>query len=254
MTMAVALANIALGIIYSCYGVMTLIDLKRGWAVMGPSHFGLAWLAMAFTCGPHHLEHGMHILSAGHAGSLDLVAVLIGAPAGITWFLLRVEAIRGGPGDRFVAGTPLWVRALPTVGVIYLVLSGFSVSWVLRTHASVTPQVVPNILLLGVYGLVGYYLLRAQLANHPDMHGWSLSGLALTVVFPTCGIMHAAFAVYATSGRYDIDGAGLLIDWLAVPAAVYFVWVVRGLQQGRLADWNDAGSGMQEPVPESVVV
>ena len=245
MNHAVALANFALGVIYSCYGVMTLIELKRGWATSGPSHFGLAWLAMAFTCGPHHLEHGLHIWATGNqAAGLDLAAVLIGAPAGLTWFLLRVEAIRGGQGDRFVPGTPAWVSALPALGVGYAVVAVGSVVWVLREHADLTPKVTPNILLLGVYGMVGYYLLRAQLANHPDLQGWSLSGLALTVVFPTCGLMHAAFAVYATAGRYPIDPYGLVIDWAAVPAAVYFVWVVRGLQQGRLHDWNLAGAGM----------
>ena len=250
MTTGVALANIALGIIYSCYGVMTLIELKRGWSTLGPSHFGFAWIAMAFTCGPHHLEHGLHALVTGNqAGWLDLIAVLIGAPAGLTWFFLRIEAIRGGSGDRFVAGTPGWVRILPAVGVGYGLVALGSVFFVLGEHPSLTPRVTPNFLLLLVYGLVGYYLLKAQLANRPDHEGWSLSGLALTVVFPTCGLMHAAFAVYATSGRYVIDGYGLVIDWLAVPAAVYFVWVVRGLQQGRLSDWNQAGSGvLREPV------
>jgi len=252
MTVAVALANIALGIIYSCYGVMTLIELKRGWSTLGLSHFGLAWVAMAFTCGPHHLEHGIHVLGSGsNAGALDLAAVLIGAPAGLTWFFFRVEALRGGQGDRFVAGNPGWVRALPTVGVIYGVLAAASFGVLLLDRADLTPKVTPNLLLLLVYGLVGYYLMRGQLANHPDAQGWSLSGLALTIVFPTCGLMHAAFAVYATSGRYVVDGYGLAIDWLAVPAAVYFVWVVRGLQQGRLQDWNLAGAGV---VRESVVV
>jgi len=251
MTLAVALANIALGIIYSCYGVMTLIELKRGWSTLGLSHFGLAWVAMAFTCGPHHLEHGLHALGSGtNAGPLDLFAVVLGAPAGLTWFFLRVEAVRGGPGDRFVAGTPRWVATLPRLGVGYAVVAVTSAAWVLRTDPSLTPKVTPNLLLLAVYGLVGYYLLIAQLANHPEMQGWSLSGLALTIVFPTCGLMHAAFAVYATSGRYTVEGVGLLIDWLAVPAAIYFVWVVRGLQQGRLHDWNLAGAGV---VRESVV-
>jgi hypothetical protein len=245
MTTAVVLANLILGVIYMSYGVMTLIELKREWATLGPSHFGLAWLAMAFTCGPHHLEHALHVLMTGNsAAPLDLVAVLVGAPSGLTWFLLRIEALRGGPGDRFVAGTPGWVSAIPALSVGYAVLAAASVVLLLREKADLTPQITPNILLLGLYTLVGYYLLKSQLANLAATQGWSLSGLALTVVFPTCGLMHAAFAVYATAGVYSIDGYGLLIDWLAVPAAVYFVWVVRGLQEGRLHDWNLAGAGM----------
>jgi len=252
MTLAVALANIALGIIYSCYGVMTLIELKRGWSALGLSHFGLAWVAMAFTCGPHHLGHGLHALAiGGNAGALDLAAVLIGAPAGLTWFFFRVEALRGGEGDRFMAGTPRWVSILPTLGVVYGFLITAAFVALLMGRANLTPKITPNLLLLLVYGLVGYYLLMGQLANHPYAQGWSLSGLALTIVFPTCGLMHAAFAVYATTGRYSVEPVGLVIDWLAVPAAVYFVWVVRGLQQGRLQDWNLAGAGV---VRESVVV
>ena len=252
LTVAVALANIGLGIIYSCYGVMTLIELKRGWSTLGLSHFGLAWVAMAFTCGPHHLEHGLHALLTGqNAGALDVTAVLIGAPAGLTWFFFRVEAIRGGQGDRFIPGSPAWVRALPALSVGYTVLAVVAGAWVLRNHLDLTPQVTPNLLLLAVYGMVGYYLLMGQRGNHLASGGWSLSGLTLTIVFPTCGLMHAAFAVYATSGRYVVEPTGLLIDWLAVPAAVYFVWVVRSLQQGRLTDWNLAGASL---VRESVVV
>src|SRR4029079_8529939 len=138
--------------------VMTIVDLKRGWKHFGFSHFGMAWIAMAFTCGPHHLEHAFHIaasskgglfrvvstvgmichpLSAasparfalnfgggngrGSGGALDLVVVLVGVPAGVIWFLLRVEALRGGRGDRFVSGTPTWVAALPILSAVYLV-------------------------------------------------------------------------------------------------------------------------------------
>jgi hypothetical protein len=77
------------------------------------------------------------------------------------------------------------------------------------------------------------------------MGGWSVSGLALTIVFPTCGLMHAVFAVYATTGRYQVEWHGLLIDWLSVPAAVYFVWVVRNLSLGVFSDWNDGATGAQ---------
>ena len=65
MTLFLALLNLALGMVYTSYGIMTAIDMKRGWRTSGFSHFGAAWLVMAFTCGPHHLEHGLHQLSAG---------------------------------------------------------------------------------------------------------------------------------------------------------------------------------------------
>jgi hypothetical protein len=50
--------------------------------------------------------------------------------------------------------------------------------------------------------------------------------------------MHAAYLLYAVNGRYPADPNMLVIDWLSVPAAAYFVWVVRCLYRGTLPDWN----------------
>lgn len=250
MRPAVAALNLLLGSVYTGYGVLTIIDLKRGWKLRGFSHFGLAWIAMAFTCGPHHLEHGLHVAFAGRAGGpLDLLAVLAGLPAGAVWFWLRIEALGGGRGERFLAGTPRGVAALPVLSGAYLALYAGGVGLVLRRGGDFRPELVPNVLLLGLYGTVGFYLLRTQLANHALLRGWSLSGLSLTLVFPTCGLMHAVSVVYASSGRYDVDVHGLIIDWLAVPAAVYFLWVVRALNHSAFADWNRGATGVRrEPM------
>ena len=251
MSTAVAVVNLVLGVVYTSYGVMTIIDLKRGWKTMGFSHFGLAWIAMAFTCGPHHFEHGLHVAIAGRAGGpIDLIAVVVGLPAGVTWFLLRVEALTGGRGDRFIPGTPRWVAALPAVSVVYLVALVGAASAALAAGADFNPKMTPNVLLLAVYFLIGYYLARTQLRNRPLMGGWSLSGLSLTFVFPTCGLMHIAFVLYAAAGTYTVDNHGLLIDWMAVPAALYFVWVVRSTIYLRtFEDWNNSSAGS---VPEPV--
>ena len=249
MNVLVAAANIALGLIYTCYGVMTIIDLKNGWRTNGFSHFGLAWIAMAFTCGPHHLEHGLHAgFTSGNAGALDLLAVGLGAPAGLTWFYLRVEALFGGRGDRFIPGTPRWVGVLPLLGIVYVAGVVAALAWILSHGVHMTPRITPNILLLFIYSLIGYYLLRTQLVNHGPAGGWSLSGLALTIVFPTCGVMHAIFAAYAVTGSYGVESHGLVIDWLAVPAAIYFVWVVRALHLGAFTDWNEGAEGARPQV------
>jgi len=239
MTVAVGVANLVLGLVYCQYGTMTLIEMRRHWRSMGFSHFGAAWIAMAFTCGPHHLVHGLHLLTTGAAaGSLDLTAVLIGFPAGVIWFVLRVEAFRGGAGDRFVSGNPLWVLALPTIAGIYLtaLVAIIAQSGTLDTRH--LAAVAPNLLLVPIYSTIGYYLVRTQLANRRPLGGWSVSGLALAVIFPTCAVMHAIYAYYSLGGAYGPAVHTTVIDWFAVPAGIYFLWVVHALYRGTFRDWN----------------
>ena len=240
----VGVLNVVLGVVYTSYGIMTWVDLRRGWSENGMSHFGLAWLLMAFTCGPHHLDHGLHLLTSQPVGGwLEFVTIAVGVPAGVTWFLLRVEAMRGGSGDRIVVGTPWWVEALPTLGALYAVaIVTASVGIGTGAVSGLDPAVVPNLLLVVLYSAIGLVLLRTQLVNHAHDGRWSVSGLALTAVFPTCALMHAAWALYATTGRYEITGHLLVVDILAVPAAAYFLWVVWSLSRGVLVDWNRAAS------------
>ena len=248
MRAAVAAANLILGVVYTSYGFMTIVDMKRGWRTLGFSHFGAAWIAMAFTCGPHHLMHGIHAGFEGRAGyGLDLAAVLVGFPAGVTWFLLRIEAFGGGRGDRFVSGTPLWIMAIPTLAGVYITALA---AVFMREAGGVTlsSMVVPNLLLLGLYFAIGYFLTRTQLRNRDPLGGWSVSGLSLAIIFPTCGLMHAVFALASSIGLYAYDWHGFAIDWLAVPAAAYFLWVVRGLYADALSDWNQASERTAEPV------
>ena len=248
MIIAVALLNIALGVAYTSYGIITALEMKNDWKSFGFSHFGAAWIAMAFTCGPHHFDHGLHILADGRAGTLDLVGVLVGLPAGVIWLSLRVEAFLGGRGDRFILGTPRWVRTLPTLAVVYLVAVTASALAVLaRGPLTFHWSLISNAALVVLYCAIGYFLLRTQLRKRPAMSGWSVSGLSLSIVFPTCALMHGIFAIYAMAGTYQHDIHGITIDWLSVPAGLYFLWVVRGLYRDSLRDWND-GPGAVEPV------
>ena len=243
MLLLLGIGNIILGLVYTGYGTMTLIEMRRDRATRGFSHFGAAWVAMAFTCGPHHWIHGIHIVFEGRTpGALDLIAVLVGFPAGVVWFLLRVEAFAGGRGDRFVDGNPIWVVALPTMFGMYVTALFAATLGVggLNLDSGALPVIIPNLLLVGLYGAIGYFLARTQLANRKPLGGWSLSGLALAVVFPTCALMHGVYALYALSGKYALDYHGFVIDWIAVPAAAYFLWVVHGLYKGTFRDWNGA--------------
>ena len=237
----VAVTNLLLGVAYTGYGIMTAIEMKRDWRTFGFSHFGAAWIFMAFTCGPHHLDHGLHVVADGRlGGALDLLAVVIGLPVGVLWLGLRIEAFVGGRGDRFIPADPRWLRAAPGVSGLYVAVVAAACLAVL-TGPRVEPglAVWANVILVGVYVAVGWFVLRTQLGNRPSMGGWSVSGLCLTAIFPTCALMHAVWAVYAVDGRYAQDGHGLWIDWLSIPAALYFLGVIRSLYRDSLRDWNN---------------
>jgi hypothetical protein len=244
----VALANTVLGTVYTCYGLMTIVDMKRGWRTHGFSHFGAAWIAMAFTCGPHHLDHGLHVFLSGRAGGwLDLVTILVGFPAGVIWFLLRVEALWGGRGDRFISGTPMWLESMPMLFAGYsaaVIAAGF---WLNNANDSFNTRIVPNLFLVVLYSAIAVVLVRNQMRNRPEVGGWSVSGVTLSMVMYTCAVMHGVFALYANSGAYDLDWHGLWIDTFAVPAAAYFLWVTYSLTAGRLRDWNKAPGVVRHP-------
>lgn len=239
MTITVGILNLILGIVYTQYGTMTAIEMSRNRRTMGFSHFGAAWIAMAFTCGPHHWVHGIHVLAEGRSGGpLDLAAVIVGFPAGVLWFLLRVEAFRGGRGDRYWEGDPIWVLALPTLAGIYVTAMVAAALGAGSLDLSQMLWVAPNLMLMAIYLAIGWFLARTQLANRRPLGGWSVSGLALAIIFPTCAAMHATYAFYSLTGRYGPDAHGIGVDLVAVPAGLYFLWVVHALYRGTFKDWN----------------
>lgn len=253
MILAVAVVNIALGLAYTSYGIITALEMKNDWRSFGFSHFGAAWIAMAFTCGPHHLDHGLHVLADGRAGALDLLGVVIGLPAGVIWLSLRVEAFMGGRGDRFILGTPRWLRAIPSVSAVYLAaVVAASLVIVGDRPIEMDWALVANAALVVIYCAIGVVLLRTQLRRRPSMSGWSVSGVSLSLVFPTCALMHGIFAVYAMTGTYHHDIHGVTIDWLSVPAGLYFLWVVRRLYRDSLRDWNNGPDAVKPMAPGGV--
>jgi hypothetical protein len=181
---------------------------------------------------------------------------MVALPAGLLWFGLRFEAFRGGRGDRFIAGTPAWVALTPTaLGIYVTALAAGAIALLHRPDLSQIPLVIPNIMLVILYTSIAYLMARTQVANRKPLGGWSLSGLALAVAFATCALMHSVYIVSALSGAYGPDIHGLGIDWISVPAAMYFLWVVYGLNRGTFRDWNGApatlGARQQVPVPTS---
>jgi uncharacterized membrane protein SirB2 len=256
VSVAVGVVNLILGVAYVGYGVMTAIEMKRDWRMLGFSHFGLAWLFMAFTCGPHHLAHGVHVALEGRVGGpLDLFSAVIGIPAAVIWLGLRIEAFTGGRGDRFIHGTPAWLRVAPPAAATYVLVLATAVVLVVvnASHLDFGPFMLVNLVLVALYCAIGLFLLRTQLDNRAPLGGWSLSGVSLTVVFPTCAMMHLVWATYAAQGSYHQDVHGEVIDMLSIPAAVYFLWVVRGLYHDAIRDWNREDQA-PEPVPVPIYV
>jgi hypothetical protein len=253
MTLAVGLTNLVLGLAYSGYGVMTALELRRDHKTFGYSLFGIAWLCMAFTCGPHHLFHAVHVLAEGRrGGAVDLFAVVVGLPVGVIWLWLRVEAFAGGRGDRFIPGTPVWLQAAPLMALGYVLAISVALGKVVAGHTAGPPNpgtaVIANLSLVAIYMAIGWFVLRTQLANRPSMGGWSVSGLCLAAIFPTCALMHGVWATYAVTGHYHHDVHGTVIDWLSVPAGLFFLTVVRGLYRDAINDWNNGPDEVPSPV------
>lgn len=239
MRAAVALVNLVLGVAYCGYGVMTVVEMRRDWRTFGFSHLGAAWIFMAFTCGPHHLAHGIHVALEGRSGgALDLLTVVVGLPVGVLWLFLRVEAFFGGRGDRFIPGTPAWLRVVPGLALAYVGMLVVAAAWTVGAGPRLSVMVVANLALVVIYLAIGWYFIRTQLANRPHQGGWSVSGLCLSGVFPTCAVMHAVWALYSATGLYHFDIHGFAINVLSIPAGIYFLWVVRRLYQDALVDWN----------------
>lgn len=238
MILTVGAVNLVLGLAYVTIGVMTWMDMRRN-RHLGFSHFGLAIVVLAFTCGPHHLHHGVHVLFEERpGGSLDLVTTLVGILPAAIWVALRLEAWLGGRGERSLVGMPAWMEAMPTLGAVYVVSLVAVVLSDGSPLAVFEPIVIPNLALVLVYMAIGVVLMRTQISNRWASDTWSLSGLSLAGLFLTCALMHAVHALYVGTGLYDADWHGRVLDALSVPAGLYFLWVVNALSLGRIRDWD----------------
>jgi len=241
--------SVLTGLIYLTLAAVTVGELIRHRRTRGFSHFGLAFALMLTTCGLHHLLHRHH----AH-GPLQ-AAVSLGVPPALLFVALRGEALCGRRGDRLIARTPLWLQALP---VLMAAVAG-AIAWDAISDAitaGIHPaMLIPNAFLFINYSLVGLFTLRTQLARRPAMGGWSLSGLALSAVFFTCGGAHLVSGLLAAP-----DPVALVLDNLAVPASFYFLWAVHRLHRASARDWNrrplvgrPAPAGRRSPwAPEAV--
>jgi hypothetical protein len=247
VTETVALLNLVLGVAYVLMGTIALYELAAGWRDFGFSRFGAGLVAIAFTCGPHHLTHAVHVGIEGHpVHGLDLLTILVGLPPGLAWLALRIEALGGGRGDRFVAGTPGWLQALPTAAGAYLALVVVAALGAVGTNISFSPVALLGAVTAAVYFSIAWVMGRTQVRNRFAVGGWSLSGLMIASTFATCGVMHLALALQQLGGGRHADVHLLGVDAAAAAAGVYLLTVVRRLTRDLLDDWNTVGTS---PVP-----
>lgn len=273
MSLVIALSNLALGLAYAGLGILSAwesisLHRYRGW-----SRFGLGFTMMAASCGPHHLTHSWHVFS-GEAVAWPMVAVaLIGLPAGLIFLWLRIEAMMGGEGERWLNASPdrvvLLVSAFGIVGgslaaIAYSQVDGSALllPWCRSTESGVSFSgwgeglnlgmlgFLANLFVTGTYGMVGWYLGDRQVRRYLTTGNWSLSGLALTGVFFTCAQMHLIDA--STEGGITM----LFFDLIGIPASLYFLRVVKQVHSDSVTDWNrrplvGAAAAPERPSPWS---
>ncbi len=218
MTAAAGVAAAA-GLAVLGLGALTARDLFQAGLSRPTSRFGLAFLLVTVTLGPHLLAiaavAGMDGTAPAPLLEITVVATLIPAAA---FLALRIERLGGGRGDRTVAGTPAWLRAgawataLGTGAVL-----GQAV--VAASQDGLTWLAAPSLVLAAAYACVAVLVLTVQQRRRAVAGGWSASGIALAGLFLAAGLAEAAGA--ATSGTGD---AALAIDLAGAPAALYLIW------------------------------
>jgi len=112
VTVAVGLVHAATAAAYLFLFVVAVGEVRSARRV---TSFGAALTLMFLGCGMHHAVHAEHALIFGRASSpLVLAGLLVAAVPSAIFLALRLEAMRGGRGDRFLGGTPAWLALAPT--------------------------------------------------------------------------------------------------------------------------------------------
>ena len=78
------------------------------------------------------------------------------------------------------------------------------------------PGLASNLVLLVTYSMVGWFLARTQVARRPLRGGWSVSGISLAAIFPTCALAHVVSALVSPGDVHTLLVDGYQIPRLAV--------------------------------------
>ncbi|MDP9218914.1 MAG: hypothetical protein M3P23_00035 [Actinomycetota bacterium] len=216
MTWPAVAVEIAGGVVYLLLGIGALIASLGCGGADRRRRFGFALAAVVLAGGVQASMRGVVLLGAPGRHSVPLiVASLLALLPATVFCLLRYEAYRGGAGDRIIHGHPHWVPLLP-VALAFVAGAVLVMIWVDRGPPTVLG--VPAALMAAMLLVVGWYLMRAQQVRHSIAGGWSLSGLAVTLLFPTWALVEVSQAFAGAVGA-----ALAVVDWLALPAALWFL-------------------------------
>lgn len=219
----------ALHLAVSCLAILlaalAVVESIRSARVGSHRRFGLALSAMGFTAAAHYTVAAfarpdqVPAAEGAHVGVLALALLPVAV-----FFWLRVEAYLDGPGDRFHEGRPGWISLLPSAvacgaGAVLVTawmnppLSGsgsgdIALRWL---------GFLPTILVMATSLAIGWSLMRGQQIRGAVLGEWSLSGLAVTLIFPTSAV---AYAMQILTVRPTLVSS--FVDWLGVPAALWF--------------------------------
>jgi hypothetical protein len=227
VTIAAGLIHAVTAGAYLFLFVIAVREVRRAERVVA---FDAALTLMFLGCGSHHAVHAEHALIFGRpADATSVVALAIAAVPSAIFLALRVEAMRGGRGDRFIPGTPAWLGALPVL--LGAAAGALLLGALMGGPASVPdlPGLASNLVLLATYSMVGWFLIRTQVARRPLRGGWSLSGVSLATIFPACAVAHVVSALVSPG-----DVHTLVVDGYQIPVSLFFLWTVHSLyRRGR---------------------
>jgi hypothetical protein len=242
--------DIVSGVVYLLLGCNALVE-SVGPARPGASRrFGLALTLLAFAGGTPALLGGIGLVTGGgNSSAPHLAATSLGLLPATVFCWLRYEAYLGRAGERIIHGNPSWVPLLPAAfafgsGAILVM------AWVGR--GPVTLLSAPDAAVAGMFLPIGWFLLRAQQIRHGMAGGWSLSGLAATMIFPTWAVTHATQILGG-----EVSRTVRIIDWVAVAAAMWFLIECRRLvgsanRSGRRATLAVSPLRARRPAPWAV--
>lgn len=225
MSRLLTLLHVAIACLAVLFAVMAVVESIRSAHLAAHRRFGFALSALTVSIAAHFTVAAVvrpdEVPTAEGPQVAALTLTLL--PVAV-FFWLRIEAYLDGPGDRFHDGRSGWISLLPTAvaGGAGAVLTTAWMNPPRWESGSVDVAmrwlgVLPTLLVGATFLAIGWSLMRGQQFRRAVLGGWSLSGLAVTLAFPTAAL---AYATHALTVRPTLVSS--LVDWLGVPAAVWF--------------------------------